>query len=106
MPILSSLLVTLFGGLAGFFAKFVGVRVAAVAAALTAFSTLTIATYGALAAAAATINVTFPSILMTGVWMFVPDNTGLCLTAIIACDTACALYRWNAGAIDLAAKTS
>lgn len=106
MPILGSLLVSLFGGLAGFFVKFLGVRAAAVAAALTTFGTLTVALYAAVAAVAAGLQTTFPAIVLTGVWLFVPDNATACVAACIACDSLCALYRWNTGTLKIAAFTS
>jgi len=106
MPILSGLLVSIFGVFATFLTKFLGVRLAAIVAAVASFTALLVGTYGALAATAAGITATFPTMLMTGVWLFVPDNASACLAAGIACDTVCALYRWNDGALQLAAKTS
>jgi len=106
MPILGSLLVTLFGGLATFFVRFLAVRAAAVTAAIATFVALTAALYGSALALQAGLEVAFPSIVLTGVWLFVPDNAVACLAACIGCDTACALYRWNTGTLRLAAFTS
>lgn len=103
MPILGGLLVSLFSGLASFFATWLGLRAAAVAAALATFATLNAALYAAALAAVAGIGATFPSIVMTGVWLMVPDNAVLCFSAIATCDTFCALYRFNNGALRLAA---
>lgn len=106
MPLLGSLIVSVFGGLAAFLVRFLAVRAAAVAAAVGTFAALTGAIYASAAALVAGIAATFPAIVLTGVWLFVPDNAGVCLAAVIACDTACALYRWNTGTLKLAAFTS
>lgn len=106
MPILGGLLVSLFGSLATFLTKFLAVRAAAVVAAIAAFLTLTLGLYAAAAAAHATLTVAFPSMLMTGVWLMVPDNAGICLGALIATDTAVALYRWNVENLHIASRTA
>lgn len=106
MPILGALLVSLFGGMLSFFVKFLAVRAAAVAAALTAFLVTIGLFYTAAAAAYVSIATAFPAIVMTGVWLFVPDNAGVCLAAIIATDTAAALYRWNMEGLHIATRTA
>lgn len=103
MPLLGSLLVTLFGSIASFLVKFLGVRLAAITAAIATYTTLTLALYAAMAAAAQGIAAAFPSLWLTGIWIMVPDNAGACLSACILADTAVALYRWNMGSLQLAA---
>lgn len=101
MPLLGSLLVSLFGSVAVFLAKFVGVRVAGMAAAFATFTALTAAVYVAAGVLAATVAASFPGIVMTGVWLFVPDNAPLCVSAMLATDVMVALYRWNLGGLRL-----
>lgn len=106
MPSLAGLLVSMFAGLVPFFARFVALRAAAITAAITTFVLLTTGVYAALSLLASGIVLTFPPIVMTGVWMFVPDNVVGCMTAIAATDAACALYRWNVSHLHLAAFTN
>lgn len=106
MPLLSGLLVTLFGSLLGFFVKFLAVRGAAVAAALATFAILWAAVFAAAAAASATITTAFPAIALTGVWLLVPDNAPACLAAILAIDTAALMYKWNYTGLQLATRTA
>lgn len=103
MPLLASLVVTLFGGFASYLTAFLTVRAATIAAALATFATLNVALYATATALTATLTTAFPSVLMTGVWLMSPDNLVPCFSIIIGCDTACALYRWNSGALKLAA---
>lgn len=103
MPILGSLFVTLVSGLAGFLGRFMSFKVAVSAAALLAFGTLTVGLYTLLAGLSAGITATFPAMALTGVWLFVPDNTVACITIIATTDAACALYRWNLEALRLGA---
>lgn len=102
MPLLGGLLVTLFGSLATWLAGFLPLRIAIAAAGIAAFGALTVALFTAMSALAAGIAGTFPTIVMTGVWFMVPDNTAPCLSAIIACDTAVAIYRWNVSNVNIA----
>jgi hypothetical protein len=97
MPLLSGLVITLFGGLFAQFATIFGTRMAVAAAAVTAVSLLTVAFFAAMAALAATITAGFPTAhsIGLGLWLFVPSNTPACLAAIVTCDTACSLYRWK-----------
>jgi mannitol-specific phosphotransferase system IIBC component len=106
MPLLGSLIISLFGGIASFLVRFLAVRAAAVTAAVATFTALTVALYAVVAGLAAGIAATFPGLVLTGVWLFVPDNAVACFAACIACDTACALYRWNTGTLKLAASVA
>lgn len=101
MPLLGSLIVSLFSSLAVFLAKFLTVRVAAMTAAFATFTALTAAVYVAAGVLAATVAAQFPPIMMTGVWLFVPDNAPLCVAAMIGCDVLVALYKWNLGGLRL-----
>ena len=106
MPVLGGLIVSLFGGLASFFVRFIGVRLAAIDAAVGTWGALTVALYTAAGAVSATLSATFPPFIMTGVWLFVPDNAVACVSAAMMCDTLVALYRWNTGTLRLAAAVS
>lgn len=101
MPILGQLIVSLFASLAAFLVKFLAVRTAIMAAAFATFTALTVAVYVAAGVLAATIVATFPGMVMTGVWLFVPDNAPACVAAMIACDVLIAVYRWNIGSLKL-----
>jgi hypothetical protein len=102
MPLLGGLLVTLFGGLATWLTGFLSLRVAIAAAGIAAFSALTLALFAAASGLASGITAAFPSIVMTGVWLMVPDNAIPCIAAIISCDTAMAIYRWNVTNVNIA----
>lgn len=106
MPVLGGLLLSLFGGFASFLAGFMAVKTAKIVAALAAFTALNVALWAAAAAIFATLGAVFPTIVMTGVWVMVPDNATVCLSARLAWDTALALHRWNGLALDLAVKAA
>lgn len=97
MPLLGGLFVGLFGALVDFFVKYVTKKVALMSAALATFLLLTLAFWAAVTAALLGVAVTFPGgdAVAIGVWLMVPDNAPLCLSAIVAVDTAVGLYRWN-----------
>ena len=97
MPILGSLLTTLFVGIAEFFAKFITRRIAVIAAGIAVMGTLTTALYVGLAALVAGLSFVLPSYpgVMTGIWMFTPDNAPLCVSIALATDAAVAVYRLN-----------
>lgn len=104
MPLLGSLLMGLFSGLVDFFVKYMSRKTALMAAAVAAFSALTVALYVAISVALVGIAYTFPggSAVAVGVWLVVPDNAPGCISAIVSCDTAVALYRWNVANLKLA----
>jgi len=97
MPLLGALLVTLFVGLAEFFAKWITRKIAVVAAGIAVFLSITTALYFALSLLVAGIVVVFPmsAAVATGVWMMVPDNGPAVIAACIAGDAAIAVYRMN-----------
>lgn len=104
MPVLGVLLVSLFTGLAEFFAKWVTRKIAAAASAIAVFATLTAALFVTLSAAAATLVWALPgdSALMTGIWLAVPDNGPLCVAAALSCDAVVAVYRMNVANVQFA----
>ncbi len=106
MPLLGGLLVSLFGGLLTFFVKFLAVRGAAVAAALATFAALWAVVFTAASVAASSVTMAFPTMAMTGVWLFVPDNAPVCLAAILSIDTAALMYKWNYTGLQLATRTA
>ena len=106
MPIFAGLVGSLFSALAVYLAKFLTVRVAAIAAAVTTFGVLTLGLFAAAVGLTSTLTVAFPSIVMTGVWLMLPDNLVPCFAAIIATDTVVALYRWNTSNVRIAASVS
>lgn len=104
MPLLGGLFMGLFAGFAEFLAKYVTKKMALAGAAVATFATLTAAFYVAVTATLVGISMTFPggSAVAVGVWLMVPDNAPACISAIISCDTAVGLYRWNMENIRLA----
>lgn len=103
MPILGSLLVSLFGGLATFLAQWMAKKAAFAVAAIATFGALTIALYGGLAALIAGLLVAFPGgIPGTFLWLAVPDSAPVAVASCIAADTAIALYTWNSENLRLA----
>lgn len=97
MPLLGTLLSGLFVGIAEFFAKWITRKVAAAAAGIAIFMTITGALYLALAALVTGLVYAFPpsASLATGIWLAVPDNTPAVLAAVLSCDAAVAIYRMN-----------
>lgn len=97
MNILGGLLVGIFSGLTDFFVRFVTKKTALGAAAVTVFSGLTLALFASIGALLQGIVAVFPtdSAILMGLWVAIPDNTQAVVSAVIAADTAVALYRWN-----------
>lgn len=96
MPLLASLLVTMFGNLAAWFGAWLSKKAALAAAAVATFSVLTVAFYAAMTALLAGLVTAFPGgVLSSILWMAVPDSAPLVVAATIGADTAVALYRWN-----------
>lgn len=97
MPLLGSLLSSLFVGIAEFFAKWVSRKVAAVGAAIAVMATLTGTLYVALGALVSGIAWSLPAsqAVSLGIWLVVPDNGPACVAACLAADAAIAIYRLN-----------
>lgn len=97
MPLLSNLVIWLFAGLAEFFGKYLTKKAAIGTAAVGVFATLTI---GMLTAMAALINGLIPALpggqyVSLGLWLAVPPNGPLVVSACLAADSVAAVYRWN-----------
>lgn len=106
MPLLGGLFVTLLNGLAGFFAHFLGKKVAFGLAAVALFTTLTA---GLFALMRATVISLASGSQLTGIVgsMFataIPPVAPACVSAIITVWTACTLYKWQAKSLDLFVK--
>lgn len=102
MPLLGSLLVSLVGSLAGFFAKYVGSKmamglasVAALGIMLTALLALMRSTIAALAPVIADNN------FGVGLGIAIPPNASACFTAWLTVWSACTLYVWKKKALEL-----
>lgn len=97
MPVIGALLVTLFAGLAEFFAKYVTRKVAVVGAGITLFLTMTTALWVGLGAAITGLAVALPSnsALLTGMWIAIPDNAPAVVAACLSADAVIAVYRMN-----------
>lgn len=105
MPLLGALLVSLFSGIAAFFAQWLTKKIAFVAAALTAFAALLFSFLAIISALWASLSAAFPanSYVLMGFWMVVPANFAPCLAALITAKLARAAYDYNVGALKLAA---
>lgn len=97
MPLLATLLQSLFGSIAGFFADFIGKRLAISMTAIATLATMTAALYGALSLLLHGIVAGLPDIpgVHLGIWVACPDNLPACFSALLSTDTTIALYRWN-----------
>jgi hypothetical protein len=106
MPFLGALIAGLFGSLATFLARFVGIKFAFGAAAVAAFAVLTI---GFLAVIASTLTAiawsgTLPDGFIMGFSYFMPSNFPTVVSALISLKIVAALYRWNNRQLVLFAK--
>jgi hypothetical protein len=97
MPLLGALLVSLFAGLAEFFAKFLTRKVAVAGAAITLFLGLTTALFVGIGAMISALAVAIPGDTMfaTGLWLAIPDNGPGVFAACVAADALIAVYRIN-----------
>lgn len=97
MPMLATLLVSIFNGLVNFFAAWMSKKIALGVAAVALFSTLTLGLWAAIGLSFTGLVAMIPSdsAILIGLWVAVPDNAQPCIAATIAADTAIALYRWN-----------
>ena len=106
MPLLAGLFLSLFSGLASFFAAFVTKKIAFAAAAIASFAILTTAFYAAMLTLLAGLLSSFPeggAAVQTMLWVALPDAVPLMVSVTLGADTAVALYRWNMENIRLAA---
>ena len=97
MPLLAAMLSGIFTSIAGFFASFVGKKLAVAMTAIATLTTLTVGLYGALSLALNGIAAQVPALpgAQIGIWVAVPDNLPTCFAAILSTDTVIALYRWS-----------
>ena len=99
MPLLASLMVGLFGSLAGLFAKVFTEKVAFGVAAVTTFATLTTAMIAASSAAVTGLVNSFPmgtgNAISIALYLTAADSLNVALAAAYAADVAIFLYRWN-----------
>jgi pilus assembly protein TadC len=107
MPVLASIIASLFGGLATFFSAFLAKKAAFAVAAVATFAALTAGFVTAIQLLVAGLVVAFPSsnpIIVSLIWTVLPDNASVCIAACVSCDAAVAVYRWNAENVRLATQ--
>lgn len=97
MSVLANLLAGLFYGLVGFFAKWVSKKAAVAGAAVTVFTSLTVALYAALSAGLTGLAQTLPSYpgMELAVYVAAPAILPVAVSAVLAAEAAAALYRIN-----------
>lgn len=106
MPLLAGLLTSLFGGVAAFFSAWMTKKAAFAVAAVTTFAALTVGLFAAMTLLFSGLIVAFPEaspVVLTGLWVALPDNAIPIVAICISTDTAVALYRWNVENLRLAA---
>lgn len=105
MPVLASLLVSMFTALLNMFATWLTKKVAIGLAAVTTFAALTLALWTAIGLALNGISAVsgYDSGVAIGLWVAFSTNGQMVLSATVAADTAIALYRWNSENLKLMA---
>jgi hypothetical protein len=108
MPMLAAWLTSLFAGLASYFAGFMTMRAAMIAAGIASFTALLTTLYSAMAALVSGAVTIFPNggLISTGIWLFVPDNAPFCLSVMIAADTALSLFFWQQVHLQMAMRAA
>jgi len=105
MPLLASLLVSLFGAIAQFFVTYftkkVAVGLALVATLTTITAALLLGMRGLIALIAPVIG---DGNFAVGFGMAIPPNASACITAIVTCWSSCTLYSWKRKALELFAQ--
>ncbi len=103
MGILAGFLASMFGMLVSWFGYWVTKKVAVALAAISAFGVLTVALLAALSVMVSSLLAVFPGeVLSTFIWLAVPDSVAPTIAAVIACDTAIAVYQWNTANVKMA----
>lgn len=103
MGILAGFLASMFGMLVSWFSYWMAKKVAVALAAISAFGVLTVALFAALSLLVNSLLVVFPGeVLSTFLWLAVPDTVAPTIAAVIACDTAIAVYQWNTQNVKIA----
>lgn len=105
MPLLGALFQTLFVGLASYLGQWMAKKTAFAAAAVAAFGVLTAGLFTALSVVVQGLAINLPAgtVWSAGLWITVPDNGPAVVAAVLSCDAAVALYRWNVENLRLAA---
>lgn len=106
MPLLGGLLVSLFSGLVGWFAQYVTRKVAFAAAALTAYTSLTVGLFVVLRSTVIALHAIVtgvPAIFLDVLQMGIPPVAAPCLSAYVTIWTACTVYVWQRDLLKLAA---
>lgn len=105
MPLLGALLSTLFGGLAAWFVQVLGRKVAVAGAGIAALAAITAALLVAMRTMVAPL---LANMFATQYGQFLglafPPAAGNCLAIMAATMAACAVYRWQKGAISIAVQ--
>ena len=105
MPLLGSLLVSLFGSLVSFFAQYFSKKLTI---GLALVATMTAITGGLLLAMRGLLNTIAPIIgggnFATGIGIAIPYNATACFTAVVSCWTMCTLYAWKRKALSFFAQ--
>jgi len=106
MVLLAGWLSSLVASLTVYFTAWFTKRAAMIAAGIAAFGVIVLAVYSTMSALVAGLSVAFPTggLIATGVWLFLPDNTAVCLAAMLAADVALGLFFWQFVNLKIAMK--
>ncbi len=100
MPLFGSLLVSLFGAIAGFFVQYFSKKVTIGLAFVATMGLITAALLIAMrTAVAAVAPVLGGGNFAIGIGIFMPPNASACITALVATWGACTLYSWKREAL-------
>jgi len=96
MPALAALIPALVSAISGFLALMFAKKLAIAVAAVAVMGTLLTAFVASMNALLQTVVVAFPQPeFATFLWVMFPPEVQVAVTACLACDLACALYRFN-----------
>jgi len=95
MPLLASLIASLFTSTVAFFAAFITKRLAIIAAVLVIAGTITVAFIGAVQGLIDGLLWAAPTELGLAWGWFIPDNMDNCIAAVIAAELLRWAYDWN-----------
>lgn len=105
MPILAGLFLSIFTEIASFFGRWFGKKLSFGAAAVGTFSIMTTVLYGTLSLAMNGLVGALPSWpgVQISIWLATPNVVPVGIAAVIAADSAIALYQWNVRNIQIMA---
>lgn len=109
MPLLGTLLTSLFSGLVAWLAQYVTRKVAFGLAAVATFSTLTLALYVTMRVTLSSLlaySTGAPAMFMTGLQLVMPPAAPFCVSTYVTMWTACTVYTWQRDLLVLFAKTA